>query len=75
MKLALANDLEERRGARHLDQTQVARIVGSSQSGIAKMEAVDPSVLINLLIKTLLKMGARRKDAVRAVSRGFSGAS
>ena len=50
MKRAFANDLRERSGARHLNQTQVARIMESSQSGIAKMEAVDPSVPIDLLI-------------------------
>jgi len=70
-----SSKLRERRGARHLNQTQVARIVESSQSGIAKMEAVDPSVPIDLLITTLPKIGAHRKDAARTVSRGSAGAS
>jgi hypothetical protein len=47
MKLALAQDLRARRLERHLNQTQVARIVGSSQSRVAKMEAADPSVSIS----------------------------
>lgn len=70
MKLALAQDLRARRLERHLNQTQVARIVGSSQSRVAKMEAADPSVSIDLLMKSLLKLGAARKDLARAVSRG-----
>jgi len=44
MKLALAQDLRTRRLERHLNQSQVARILGSSQSRVAKMEAADPSV-------------------------------
>jgi len=69
MKLALADDLRARRVARHLNQTQVARIVGSSQSRVAKMEAADPSVSIDLLIKALLKLGAKRRDVANAVGR------
>ncbi len=69
MKLALAEDLRALRLERHLNQTQVARIVGSSQSRVAKMEAADPSVSIDLLIKSLLKLGAARKDVAKAVAR------
>ena len=68
MKLSLARDLRARRLERHLNQTQVARIVGSSQSRVAKMEAADPSVSIDLLIRSLLKLGAERKDVAKAVS-------
>jgi predicted XRE-type DNA-binding protein len=69
MKLALAGDLRARRLERKLNQTQVARIVGSSQSRVAKMEAADASVSVDLLIKALLKLGANRKDVAKAVSR------
>ena len=69
MKLALADDLRARRLERRLNQTQVARIVGSSQSRVAKMEAADPSVSVDLLIRTLLKLGAARKDVAKAVAR------
>ena len=69
-KLALAQDLRARRLERHLNQTQVARIVGSSQSRVAKMEAADPSVSIDLLVRSLLKLGAARKDLAKTLSRG-----
>ena len=69
MKLALAEDLKARRVRRRLNQTQVARIVGSSQSRVAKMEAADPSVSIDLLVRTLLKLGAARADLAKAVAR------
>lgn len=70
MKLALAQDLRARRVEQHLNQTQVARIVGSSQSRVAKMEAADPSVSIDLLVKSLLKLGAARKELAETLSRG-----
>ena len=69
MKLALAADLRARREARHLNQTQVAKIIGSSQSRVAKMESADSSVSIDLLIRALLKLGAERGDVAKAVSR------
>jgi predicted XRE-type DNA-binding protein len=69
MKLALAGDLRARRVERHLNQTQVARIVGSSQSRVAKMEAADATVSIDLLIRSLLKLGAGRAGIADAVSR------
>jgi predicted XRE-type DNA-binding protein len=74
MKLALARNLKDRRLARRLNQTQVAKIVGSSQSRVAKMEAADPTVSVDLLIRSLLKLGATRTDVAEAVSNKFVGA-
>ena len=68
MKLALAADLRARRLEKHLNQTQVARIIGSSQSRVAKMEAADASVSVDLLIRALLKLGAQRRDVAKAVA-------
>ena len=68
MKLALAANLRARRLEKHLDQTQVARLIGSSQSRVAKMEAADPSVSVDLLIRSLLQLGAERQDVARAVA-------
>jgi predicted XRE-type DNA-binding protein len=75
MKLALAATLKARRRARRLNQTQAARIVGSSQSRIAKMEAGDSSVSIDLLVKSLLKLGAKRDDVAEAVASETVGAA
>jgi DNA-binding XRE family transcriptional regulator len=69
MKLALADSVRRRRQARRLTQTQLAKLVGSSQSRIAKMEVGDPSVSIDLLMKTLLTMGASRTELARVISR------
>jgi predicted XRE-type DNA-binding protein len=67
-KLSLAADLRARRLERHLNQTQVARIIGSSQSRVAKMEAADPSVSLDLLVRSLLKLGADRRAVAKAVA-------
>lgn len=68
MKLALAADLRARRLEKRLNQTQVARMIGSSQSRVAKMEAADASVTIDLLIRSILKLGAGPADVAKAVA-------
>lgn len=58
MKLALSDGLRAQRLGKGLTQTDVARVIGSSQSRVAKMEAADPSVSMDLLVRTLLRLGA-----------------
>jgi hypothetical protein len=65
LKLALARDLKHRRQSRKLTQTQLARLLRSSQSRIAKMEAGDPTVSFDLLLRSLLSLGASPKQLAR----------
>src|SRR5712691_2617126 len=67
MKLALAQRLRARRASRKLSQAAVARLLGSSQSRIAKMEAGDPTVSIDLLVRSLLAIGVTKKEIARAI--------
>ncbi|HET9982018.1 MAG TPA: helix-turn-helix transcriptional regulator [Longimicrobiales bacterium] len=67
LKLALSAELRERRDRAGLSQTQLARRLGSSQSRVAKMEASDPSVSVDLLIRALLAAGASRREIGRAL--------
>ena len=67
MRLALARLFAKRRAALGLTQKHVAVRLGSSQSRIAKLEAGDPSVTVDLMIKSLLKLGASRRDVGRAI--------
>jgi hypothetical protein len=60
MKLALVRGLRETRRDRNLTQTQVAAMIGSSQSRIAKMEGADPTVSVDLLLRALLALGVKR---------------
>ena len=67
LKLELAKALREQRARRKMTQAQAGRVLGSSQSRVAKMEAGDPSVSIDLLVRSLLAMGASRRDLARAI--------
>lgn len=62
LKLRLADCLRERRLSRKLTQVQLARLMHSSQSRIAKMESGAPDVSVDLLIKSLFALGASRKE-------------
>jgi ribosome-binding protein aMBF1 (putative translation factor) len=69
MKLALARSLKERRLAQDLSQEQLAKALRSSQSRVAKMEAADATVSLELLVRSLLTLGASRQDVARALGR------
>jgi len=70
--LSLAALLTRRRKSLGYTQTEVADLIGSSQSRVAKMEAGDPSVSVDLLIRTLLALGANRRQVGRAISAASS---
>ena len=56
-KLQLGAQLKRRREELELSQTELAKIVNSSQSRVAKMEKGDPSVSLDLLFRTLYAVG------------------
>ena len=62
MRLKLADGLKRRRKQRRLTQVQAAKVLGSSQSRVAKMEAGDPSVSLDLLVKSHLALGSSLTD-------------
>lgn len=68
MKLRLSDSLRERRRRRKLTQTQLAELIESSQSRVAKMEAGDPSVSLDLLVRSLLALGASGKDLAKTIA-------
>ena len=70
MKLALSHTLRQRRLHNKLSQIELANMAYSSQSRIAKMEAGDPSVSIDLIMKSLLALGASPRDVAKAISSG-----
>ena len=45
----------------------MAKQLGSSQSRVAKMEAGDPSITLDLLIRSLLALGATKKTVARTI--------
>lgn len=68
MKLALSEKLKEKRARTNLTQAQLAKAIKSSQSRVAKMEAGDPTVSIDLLVKSLLALGVSKKELGRTIS-------
>jgi DNA-binding XRE family transcriptional regulator len=68
LKLALSEQLRACREDEGLSQTALAKRLGSSQSRVAKMEASDPSVSVDLLIRGLLAVGASRSDIASAIA-------
>ncbi len=67
LKLALSRGLRERRARRRLTQAQLARMLKSSQSRVAKMEAGDPSVSLDLLIRSLLAIGITQRQLAQVI--------
>jgi DNA-binding XRE family transcriptional regulator len=67
MKLALSRSLRARRKQHGLSQVKFARRLQSSQSRVAKMEAGDPSVSMELLVTSLLLLGANSADLAKTI--------
>jgi ribosome-binding protein aMBF1 (putative translation factor) len=67
IKLGLARRLRELRAQHSWTQADLAARLGSSQSRVAKMEAADSTVSVDLLVRSLLTARADRKDVGRAV--------
>ena len=55
--LALSTALRARRASVGMTQGELARRLESSQSRVAKMEAGDPSVSLDLLVRALFVLG------------------
>ena len=68
MKLALSEKLKQRRQRKRMTQADLAKLVRSSQSRVAKMEAGDPTVSMDLLVKSLLALGVSKKELGRSIS-------
>lgn len=68
MKRALRDKVIELREARGLTQQELAKLIGSGQPRISKLEAGDPSVGYDLYIKTLLSLGATPSEIGAAIS-------
>jgi transcriptional regulator with XRE-family HTH domain len=65
LKTELGDRLRQRRESQKMTQHELARLIRSSQSRVAKMEAGDPSVSLDLLVRSLLALGATREDLDR----------
>jgi len=70
LKLTFGENLKKRRQQKNFTQVELAKLIKSNQSRVAKMEAGDPSVSLDLLVKSLLVLGMTKKDLAGMISRG-----
>jgi DNA-binding transcriptional regulator YiaG len=63
-RLAASKLLRATREKKKLTQQAVAAALHTSQSRLAKMEAGDPSVSLDLLFKSLFSLGISRKQLI-----------
>lgn len=68
LRLKLSDAVREYRKKRRLTQVQLAELLQSSQSRMAKVEAADESVSLDLLIRTLLVLGATHQDLAKVIT-------
>ena len=66
LRLKLADGLKDCRKRRGLSQTALAE---SLKSRVAKMEAGDPTVSLDLLVKSLLALGTSRRQLASIIAR------
>lgn len=72
IRLALSDELKRRRTAKRISQVKLAALLSSSQSRVAKMEAGDPSVSLDLLIRSLLATGRSPAEIGKIFARAGS---
>ncbi len=69
IKIALTEVLVKTRSQAGVSQSELAKMMHSSQSRVAKMEAGDSSVSTDLLIKALLYLGLGAQGVTRCMAR------
>lgn len=67
LKLALAAGVRHLREHRGITQAALAEQLGSSQSRVAKMEAADRSVSVDLMMRSLLAIGATAGEIAKLI--------
>jgi ribosome-binding protein aMBF1 (putative translation factor) len=69
LRLKLADGLKSRRQSKGVTQNQLAESLKSSQSRVAKMEAGDPTVSLDLLVKSLLALGTSNRELASIIAK------
>ena len=75
VKLTLSARVRDERARLGLTQKALAKRLGSSQSRVAKLEAGDPTVSLDLLARALIALGTRPRQIARMVTSRKRGTS
>ena len=70
LKLTLTDAIKASRQKRGLSQLDLARKMGSSRPRVAKIEAGDPSVSLDLIVRAFFATGATWRELQLAVGAG-----
>lgn len=68
IRLRLARTLRELRRKHRLTQKSMAKQLGSSESRVAKMEKADPSVSLDLMVRSAVALGQSAEEVGEAIS-------
>jgi transcriptional regulator with XRE-family HTH domain len=68
IKLKLSESFREQRLRLKMTQSDAAKLLKSSQSRVAKMEAGDSSVSLDLLVRLILALGVSGKGLIRSLA-------
>ena len=68
LRIRLGDAVKQLRKEKQLTQVELAARMGSSQSRVAKAEAADTSISLDLLIRSFLALGATRRDLAKAIA-------
>ena len=67
LKLALSESLKNKRVRAGMTQSNLAELLGSSQSRVSKAEKGEASVSFELLLRSLLKLGTTRDELANII--------
>jgi hypothetical protein len=68
-KITLSKKLHALRLEKKMTQVELAELLESSQSRVAKMEAADPGVSLDLLVRSLFALGEAPRSLLRSLQR------
>jgi predicted XRE-type DNA-binding protein len=68
IKLRLSESFRQHRLRQKMTQAEAAKLIKSSQSRVAKMEAGDSTVSLDLLIRSLIALGASSRGVLKLIS-------
>jgi transcriptional regulator with XRE-family HTH domain len=68
LKVSLAQFLQQKRQSKNMTQEQFASLINSSQSRVAKMEKNDPTVSLDLMVRSLFALGTSKTELARAIN-------
>jgi DNA-binding XRE family transcriptional regulator len=66
-RVALSRLIKQLRLEAHVSQATVAKRIGSDQARIARAEKNDPSISIELMLRTAFALGAKRQQIAQAL--------